>query len=47
MKGLDSIAKHDVWFRWTLATLVAAATVPATAFAADRVVLGEEFSNTG
>jgi hypothetical protein len=35
-----------MWFAWACAALVLAAALPATAFAADRVVLGEEFMAT-
>jgi len=31
---------------WALAALVVATAFPVTAFAADRVVLGEEFTST-
>lgn len=34
-------------FGWALVTLALAATLPASAFGADRVVLGEHFAKLG
>ena len=47
MKNHTFIARSDVWLGWTLAALLAATAIPVTAFGAERVVLGEEFTNTG
>ncbi|UCF33564.1 MAG: hypothetical protein JSV78_14650 [Phycisphaerales bacterium] len=35
------------WWRYVLCAVVAVVPAGSSAFAADRVVLGEEFTNTG
>lgn len=47
VRNCNPLARNDVR-RWlTLAALLAATTIPVTAFGATRVVLGEEVTNTG
>ena len=46
MNGLPSDAGSSMRFWWTVAGLVLLVAVPQTALAADRVVLGEEFTAT-
>jgi hypothetical protein len=46
MRNRNPVARNDVR-RWlTLAALLAATTMPVTAFGGDRVVLGDEFTAT-
>ncbi len=46
MKTRPVQARVHAWFGLALAALSAATVVPKTSFAADRMVLGEEFTAT-
>ena len=47
MKTHSFRAGSDVWFGLALFALLAGTVLPQATFGADRVVLGEEFTNTG
>ena len=47
MKTRSLQARDGVWIGLALAALFTATFVPETTFGAERVVLGEEFTNTG
>ena len=47
MRNRKPLERNDVRCWLTLAALLIATTIPVTAFGATRVVLGEEFTNTG
>jgi len=47
MKGWSFSASRSAQVAWTLALVVAVTAVPAPAWGADRLVLCEEFTNTG
>ena len=47
MKRLFSLARNFPWAGWALAALLVVAAGPGGAFGAERIVLGEQFTNLG